>query len=323
MPLITHSTYRSPRFFSNRHIQTIYPSVFRKVEGVQYDRERIVTPDDDFLDLDWSRVGAKRITIVLHGLEGNSTRAYVLGMVKALNRRNWDAVAINYRGCSGEPNRKPRFYHSGDTDDLQTVVSHVAGTGQYEQIALIGFSIGGNMVLKYTGERGADAGALISRVVAFSTPCDLASGAVHMTLPSAWIYWKRFHVMLCDKVKAKAEVTPDALDPAPCDGLRNFSEFDNQYTSRLHGFKDAQDYWEKASSKPFLPDIRIPVLLISAADDPFLPDPCYPVKEAEGNDSFFLEIPSNGGHVGFVTFSDDGEYWSEKRALAFLSDENC
>jgi predicted alpha/beta-fold hydrolase len=318
MPVISPSTYRAPWLFANRHVQTMYPTIFRKVHGVSYERERINTPDDDFIDLDWSRVGAKRIGVVLHGLEGNSGRGYVMGMVKALNRRNWDGVAFNYRGCSGEPNQKPRFYHSGDTDDLQTVVKHVAGTELYDQIALIGFSIGGNMVLKYLGERGTDAEELISKAVAFSVPCDLASGAQKMTKPSAWIYWKRFHVMLCDKVQTKAQMMPGSVDPSPCRKLRNFSEFDNQYTAPMHGFKDAQDYWERAASKPFLTYIKVPTLLVSAADDPFLTELCYPIEAAESNDRFFLEIPSRGGHVGFVEFNDDGEYWSEKRALAFL-----
>ena len=188
----------------------------------------------------------------------------------------------------------------------------------YDQIALIGFSIGGNMVLKYVGERSSDAEELIGKAVAFSVPCDLASGARKMTSRSAWIYWKRFHVMLCEKVEAKAQTMPGTIDPTPCRGLRNFSEFDSQYTAPMHGFKDAQDYWEKAASKPFLPNIRVPTLLVSAADDPFLTKLCYPTEAAESNDRFFLEIPHRGGHVGFIEFNDDGEYWSEKRTLLFL-----
>ena len=146
---------RPPLFCSNTHIQTVIPTLFRKVSGVTYQRERIDTPDGDFLDLDWSRVGSKRLAIVLHGLEGNSTRSYMMGMVKALNRGAWDALAVNFRGCGGEPNRRLQMYHSGETGDLQTVIRHVSENDKYSALALVGSSLGGNVILKYLGEQGA------------------------------------------------------------------------------------------------------------------------------------------------------------------------
>ena len=153
MPIVHPSSYRPPLFFKNGHLQTIYPNLFRHVAGVSYLRQRISTPDDDFLDLDWSPVGADRVAILAHGLEGNSTRPYVFGMVRALNRSGWDAVVWNFRGCSGEPNQKVRFYHSGDTEDLHTVLTCVHQRSCYKTSALIGFSLGGNVILKYLGEQ--------------------------------------------------------------------------------------------------------------------------------------------------------------------------
>ena len=320
MPLVSQSEYRAPFLFSNRHVQTVYPTLFRKVPGVDYVRERIDMPDGDFVDLDWSSVGSNRVGIVLHGLEGDSTRAYVAGMVKALNRRRWDAVVFNFRGCSGECNRRVRFYHSGDTEDLHAVVSHVLSKAKYSELAMIGFSIGGNMVLKYLGERERKAASLISKAVALSVPCDLADGAREMDRWFNRLYLKRFLRMLCDKVRMKALIMPESMDGSGCGRLKNFKQFDDRYTAPIHGFASAEDYWEKASCKPCLPAIRTPTLLISAADDPFLPDSCYPVEEARANPKIFLEIPKKGGHVGFVAFNDGGEYWSESRALAFLEE---
>ncbi len=153
MPLISKSDYNPMFLFSNAHFQTIYPPLFRKVKGVNYVRERILTPDRDFIDLDWSKVGADRAVIVSHGLEGHSRRSYVLGMIKAFNTRGWDGIAFNFRGCSGEPNRLIRSYHCGATEDLHTVVSHVIEKKSYSSISLVGFSVGGNLTLMYLGEK--------------------------------------------------------------------------------------------------------------------------------------------------------------------------
>ncbi|MFH0822398.1 MAG: alpha/beta fold hydrolase, partial [Pseudomonadota bacterium] len=153
MPIISPSSYKAPLFCSNPHLQTIFPTILRRISGVEYQRRRIDTPDGDFLDLDWSVIGSPRLSIILHGLEGDSKRAYVMGMVRVLNRRGWDAVAVNFRGCGGEPNRKLQMYHSGETGDVATVIKHAAAMGTYEELFLVGFSLGGNVILKYLGER--------------------------------------------------------------------------------------------------------------------------------------------------------------------------
>jgi len=319
LPIVSESRYRPPTLFSNAHVQTIFPSVFRTVRGVAYQRERVDTPDGDFLDLDLARVGSDRVAVLLHGLEGDSHRAYMLGMVRALNRSGWDAVSMNFRGCGGECNRKLRFYHSGETEDLQTVISHVVARPEYRQAALIGFSIGGNMVLKYLGERGPNVHPLITRAVALSAPCDLASSAIKLALPANRLYIKRFLRMLRDKIRMKMRLMPESITDEGYETIKSFKEFDDRYTSRIFGFRDAEDYWEKASSRPYLSRITVPTLLISSADDPFLAEPCYPFEEARESASLFLEVPAQGGHVGFVSFNHKGEYWSESRAIAFLN----
>lgn len=317
MPLIEHSTYRPPPGLSNGHLQTIWTQ-FRKVRGVVYRRERITTPDDDFLDLDWAEIGVKRLAILSHGLEGSTQRPYVLGMVRALQRRGWDALAWNYRGCSGETNRKLRSYHSGETGDLHTVVQHALSRSRHTELALIGFSLGGNITLKYLGEQGTALHPLISRAVTFSVPCDLESGALKLAKPAARLYMLRFLRSLRQKVREKKRMFPGQIDDAGLDAIRTFHEFDNAYTAPIHGFKDAHDYFTRSSSRQFLPAIRIPALLVNAKNDPFLAEPSYPYEEARASAHVFFEAPETGGHTGFIAFTPRGEYWSETRALEFL-----
>ena len=152
MPLINKSNYSAPSFLQNGHIQSIYPTLFRMFDTGFYHRERIFTQDDDFLDIDWSRTGSNKLAIISHGLEGSSHRNYVVGMVKMLNRNDWDALAWNYRSCSGETNRQLRFYNSGTIDDLECVIQHAIKTKSYQKIVLIGFSMGGNLTLLYLGQ---------------------------------------------------------------------------------------------------------------------------------------------------------------------------
>lgn len=318
MPLVAQSTYKSPLFCSNPHVQTVFPTVFRRVHGVTYQRERVETPDGDFLDLDWSRVDSKRLAIVLHGLEGDSGRPYMMGMVRALNRNDWDALALNFRGCSGEPNRNLRMYHSGETDDLHTVICHVLGLGIYAGLALVGFSLGGNAILKYLGERGDSTFDLIKAAVTISVPCDLKGCSVRLEEFRNRLYLKRFLKMLRHKIRAKALVMPESIDDVGYDRIRTLKDFDDRYTAPIHGFKDADDYYEKSSSRHFLSAISVPSLLINAADDPFLSASCFPTQDAKTNRCLFLEIPQHGGHAGFMTFGNDGEYWSETRATSFL-----
>lgn len=293
----------------------------RKVGPLQCQRERVELADGDFLDLEWSRQEQSRLVILCHGLEANAGASYVQEMGCALFQKGWDVLAWSYRGCSGELNRLPRFYHSGATEDLAAVVAHALASHPAEQIDLVGFSLGGNMILKHLGECGEELSPRLGRAVAFSVPCDLACSAAALdTSFNREVYMRRFIRSLADKVRRKHRAFPDdgRLDPTGLERLRTFREFDTAYTAPLHGFRDAEDYWARSSSRPFLARIRVPALLVNAANDPFLGPACYPREEAIGSEFFFLEIPAEGGHVGFPS----GQSWMAERALQFLFEDS-
>jgi len=315
--MISPANYSPPPFMQNGHIQTIFPSLFRKVTTVTYVRERIDTPDDDFLDLDWSRCGCRRLAIISHGLEGDSERAYVKGMVRALNMYGWDCLAWNSRGCSGRPNRRLRSYHSGSFDDLAHVVEHAAG--DYACIGLMGFSIGGNITLLYLGKNRDRVNPRVNCAAVLSVPCDLAAGAAALARRSNALYMRRFLRLLGEKVAAKKVLFPARIDDSGYEKLRNFREFDERYTAPINGFKNADDYWLQCSSKPWIKAISVPTLMISASNDPFLTPACFPVEEAAANPDIYLEMPASGGHVGFIQFNHKGLYWSERRTAEFFA----
>ncbi len=314
--MVKSKDYQPPLFFRNRHLNTVYPALFRKIGGVTYQRQRITTPDQDFLDLDWSKVGSEKLVILLHGLEGSADRPYIRGMAKVFNLEGWDAVGINFRSCSGEPNWLLRSYHMGVSDDLDVIVKHAIGQG-YRQIALIGFSLGGNVLLKFLGEQGRQVASELVGAVAYSVPCHITSANVEIDKWFNRVYLKRFLDGLNAKVKEKSQRFPDKIDfggPIP----RNFQEFDDRFTAPIHGFKDARDYWESCSSLYFLDDICVPCLIVNAKDDSFLSEQCYPHRRVDANKYLQLETPDYGGHVGFVTVDEEGFYWSERRALDFI-----
>ena len=320
MPLLA-ADYAPPNgLFRNAHVQTVYPNLLRRVGGVGYQRERIETDDGDFLDLDWSEGGAARLAILSHGLEGSTWSGYVRGMTRALRRHGWDVLAWNYRGCSGEPNRLLRTYHSGATEDLDVVVEHAMGSSRYGALALVGFSLGGNLTLKYVGERGADVHPRLCGAVAFSVPCDLGAGADHIARRANRLYLWRFLRSLHAKVRAKRPHFPDAFGALDLADVRTIRDFDDRFTAPVHGFEGAADYYAQSSCKGYLPDVRTPTLLVNAEDDPFLPPACYPVEEARASRYVHLQRPRYGGHVGFVAFNAQRMYWSERRAVAFLGE---
>ena len=217
--------YNAPLFFRNGHRQSIYPTIFRKVGGVDYKRERITTPDDDFLDLDWVAGKSDKLTIISHGLEGNSSRAYVKGMVKAVTDAGFDALAWNFRGCGGTTNRQPQLYHSGSYKDLETVIEHVFQHCGYREINLVGFSMGGNISLIYLGRKGNALDQRIKKCVVFSVPCDLKAGSEQIGKPSNQIYMKRFLRLLHEKIKAKKATFPDLFDDQDYAKIKNFYDY--------------------------------------------------------------------------------------------------
>jgi len=283
-----------------------------------YQRERVETPDNDFLDLDWVKTGSKKLVIICHGLEGSSHSTSVASMAAYLSGHGFDALVLNFRSCSGEMNRQLRFYHSGETGDLGWLVNRVLASGNYESIHFVGFSLGGNVLLKYLGEQGASISGLAKSAVVFSAPVDLESSAFYMNRPGAMIYLNNFLRSLKKKVILKSQLMPGKLSVEGLDEVKTFHDFDNRYTGPMHGFIDAHDYYSKSSSIHFLKDIRIPTLLVNAANDPFLPKECYPIEIARGHEHLSLEMPSSGGHVGFFEGHLKRPFWSERRALEFL-----
>jgi len=238
-------------------------------------------------------------------------------MANVFFKNDFDVLAWNYRGCSEEMNHQLRFYHSGATDDLDYVIKHVLSSGQYEAIHLIGFSLGGNLTLKYLGEQRDSVIAQLKKAVVFSVPMHLHSSCIQLSKPSNWIYSQRFLRSLKKKVIEKAKQYPE-LDTRNLKNINTLLEFDDQYTAPLHGFKDALDYYTQSSSIHFVSNIKVPTLIVSALNDPFLSSECFPLKDLKNHPNVIFEATPHGGHCGFVSFNENGVYWSEQRALNFI-----
>ncbi|PKN42061.1 MAG: alpha/beta hydrolase [Deltaproteobacteria bacterium HGW-Deltaproteobacteria-18] len=307
--------------FSSGHVQTLFPPLFRSMPDACYERERFETSDGDFVDLDWSRgEGSPGLVFIMHGLEGHSRRKYVLGMVRAAREHGLDAVAMNFRGCSGEPNRKVSMYHSGWTRDLHEALLMIASLRRYRSVHLIGFSLGGNVILKYLGEDASIIPGVVSGAVAISVPCDLEDSARALARPQCALYTRYLLDQLRKKIIDKGRLFPGALDLKGVEKLRTFRQFDDRFTAPLHGFRDALDYWRRSSSRQYLPGIDRRTCIINAANDPFLGPRCYPEGEARANGNLTLLTPPTGGHVGFVGSGGGWMYWSEWMAMRFLLD---
>jgi uncharacterized protein len=319
MPFLQESSYRAPSWLPGGHLQTIQPALFRRVVRVTSRTERLELPDGDFIDLAWTGNQRKRLAILSHGLEASMDTEYIRGMAGALVHRGWDVLTWNFRGCGGEPNRLLRMYHSGATEDLHSVIRHAIARHPAGSIDLIGFSLGGNLTLKLLGEDPDHLPPQIRGAVAFSTPCDLGCSSRQLSLFSNKIYMERFLIAMRAKVRAKKRMFPDRLDLTGLGLVRTFRQFDDRYTAPIHGFRDAVDYWEKNSCRQFLSAIRIPTLLVNAANDPFLGPACHPREEAEASSHFYFEMPETGGHVGFPTTGNSAENWMETRAAEFLT----
>jgi len=308
--------YTPPFFLFNAHLETIYPSLLRKVSLQPYQRERIATPDNDFLDLDWLKQHSSKLIIISHGLEGNTQRAYIKGMARAGYQQGYDILAWNYRGCSEEMNKTLRFYHSGATDDLATVAGYAHSLGQYQEIYLVGFSLGGNLLLKYLGEERSRPVSL-KKAATFSVPLDLLASCEKISQPSNWLYSQRFLKSLRKKVLYKSKKM-NGLDINGLRKIKTLYQFDDHYTGPIHGFKNALDYYHQCSAIRFVQHITLPTIVINAANDPFLSPECYPHQLLKDHPYVSFESPENGGHVGFAQFNKNGHYWSEEQALKFF-----
>jgi predicted alpha/beta-fold hydrolase len=313
---------------------TVFASVARPFPRPPGARERWELPDGDFLDVDRFEPQARRaqgqpdeaapppVLIVCHGLEGSSRAPYVRGLVALALRRGLAAAAVNFRGCSGEPNRLARNYHSGETGDLAHVVGRLAGERPGRPLVLAGFSLGGNVVAKWLGERGDDLPPEVRGGAVISVPFDLERSARAMDAPGFWsfVYRERFMRRLRAKAAEKARRFPGAFDAAAAARARTFAEFDGAVTAPVFGFASAADYWRRSSSGPLLGGVRRPLLALSSLDDPIVPADTIPVAAARANPAISLETTAAGGHVAFVAGSPFWpSFWAERRAADFLA----
>ena len=317
MPLIYNTSYKPPFYAFNQHAETIIPSTLRKIDGVNYERERISTHDDDFLDIDWLKSDNKRLIIISHGLEGSSERPYVKGLAKLMHANGYDCLAWNCRSCSGEINKTKLLYHHGFTVDLKTVVNR-ALQEDYDTIVMAGFSMGGSLTLKYLGEYAASLPKAIKAGMAISVPVDLASSSKLLALKKNKFYQDRFMKKLTKKMVLKESQFPGLLELRPWNTFDNFHEFDTHYSAKLFGYKDAADFYRNVQSLPYLEKIAIPTLLLNAWNDPMLSESCFPKQLAEKKQNLTLEITNRGGHVGFLQPKKTFTY-AEERTLGFFN----
>jgi hypothetical protein len=307
------------RWLANRHLQTLYGALLASAPKVAFRRERWDTPDGDFVDVDFvDGVPGSPWVHLYHGLEGSSNSPYARMLMSQVARRGWRGSVFHFRGCSGEPNRLPRAYHSGDTEEIDWSIRRVRKLAGKTPLYAAGVSLGGNAFAKWLGERGASACRVVDRAAAISAPLDLMAAGEALGRGFARLYSRHFLGTLKESALAKLDRFPDLYDAAAVRRARSLRDFDNLVTAPLHGFRDTDDYWKRASAKPHLKGIRVPTLIVNARDDPFLPAAALPANE-EVSRSVTLEFPEHGGHVGFVSAPFPGNIeWLPRRLLAFF-----
>lgn len=316
MPLLS-SAFTPPRLLRSPHVQTIIPALFRQPSVMSAETRSLETSDGDTLSCRLYKNQNTRLALISHGLEGSFNSGYVRGMTAALIQRGWDVLTWNMRGCGGVPNRLVTWYHSGKSDDLKSMVSYALTLG-YHEVSLIGFSIGGNITLKYLGEEGTAVPPTISRAAVLSVPMDLRGSAEVLARRRNTVYMQYLLRPLRRRMRVKKELFPAHFDTTGLSLIRSFHEFDRRFTAPFHGFNSVEEYWERCSSRGFLRSITIPTLALSALDDPFLSPSCFPHDIAREHPHLLLETPSRGGHVGFIDSLSGSETWGEKRVVEFL-----
>lgn len=332
-------SFRPAWWAKGAHAQTILGRFMRTVKPLSLERSRLETADNDFIDIDFLRGDAKKpFVVVLHGLEGCSYAPYIQSLLFTFRSRGWNAAAVNFRGCSvtlsekrfllagkktAHPNLLASTYHSGKSEDLDTVLDYLRRETGAAPFFAAGFSIGGNILLKWLGEQGEAAGRLIRKAAAVSVPYDLVKAV--SVLDEGFnreVYTRSLLSTLKEKARSKAMQFPGSLDAVKLKRCRTFAEFDREVTARLNGFKDEMDYWTKSSSKHYLRDIRVPSLLLHAGDDPFYPGKFLPLEEIRGSTYLKLLLTSEGGHVGFLAgpWPWAQEPWLEGKIMSYFED---
>ena len=301
--------YTAPKWLPGGNLQTIWPALCSHQHGrpsFTYQRERWTTPDGDFIDVDWRPGPAAAPLIVnFHGLEGSSNSHYAQAFAKFSSEEGYGFVVPHFRGCSGEVNRGPRAYHSGDFEEVGWILNRMRERHQ-GPIFAVGVSLGGNALLRWAEEMGHDASRVVSAVAAVSSPVDLyASGQAIGRGFNRLVYTRMFLNSMKPKALDKLKQYPGLFDGVSLAKARDLYAFDNIFTAPLHGFKNTQDYWTRASAKPHLNQIRIPTLVVNARNDPFVPAWCLP-QQSEIGAWVTLWQPEEGGHVGFPQGSPPG-----------------
>ena len=320
MPVFT-SDFSPTIPFRNGHFNTMYRPLFMK-DTVAYTRKRLTTWDNDFIDLDFSFVNSKSLVVLIHGLEGSSESKYMTSHSKHFNHIGFDTVCINLRGCSGEDNLLLATYHSGKTEDVDFVINHLLDNYAYDNVIIVGFSLGGNLTLKYLGEKGDSISSVVKGGIAVSVPIHIASAEKEMDKLKNKLYMEVFFKTMKNKVLEKAHKFPSyQLDKDKLFKATKFRHLEEIYTVPVFGFESPEDYWQKASSKPYLLKAKVPTFLINAKDDSFLSQQCYPYEEAKKSQSFYFEDPKFGGHCGFMTsFKPTENTWLEYRIERFIKE---
>ena len=308
--------FQAPPWLRNAHMQTIWPLLIKGVPPL-YRRQRWDTPDGDFIDVDWvDGLPGKPCVVLFHGLEGNSRSPYARRLMHAIHACGWHGVVVHFRGCSGEPNRLPRAYHSGDAAEADWILRRLHAL-DWPALFAVGISLGGNVLLKWLAE--TDAPSLLAAAAAVSAPHDLAAANAMLSQGMSRAYARHFLRSLIPKTLAKARRFPGLIDVERVRRSRTLGEFDDAATAPLHGFRDAADYYARASAGPLLGAINTPTLLVHAADDPFLPRSALPLARTLPT-AITLQILPHGGHVGFVQGAWPGHIdWLPQRLLNYFA----
>ncbi len=317
--VLKDNQYRPPLLLNNAHIHTVFASKYRPSISLPFKRQRWQTPDKDFIDVDFLLTGSDKMAILGHGLEGNSGRPYITNTADLLHKNGWDVCAWNSRSCSGELNLQPKLYSHADTDDLQFIIEKMLSENKHIQhIALIGFSMGGAIILNYLGKKDHATPSAVKAAVAVSTPLDISTASMHLDTGLNRYYKNHFMDKLKEKIRLKAEQYPALLDTGKLDTIRNWKEFDEQFSAPLGGFEDAQEFYFHCSAKYRLHRIDTPTLIINSLDDPLLTEESYPVESIEENKYLTALYTKKGGHVAFLQRGQKQSF-AEETASSFIN----